>query len=175
MTALREKMLADLQLRNYSQQTIDAYLRQVAAFARHFGKSPDRLGPSQVRDYQLFLLRQKRASWPALVQTVAALRFFYRVTLGRKWMVDYIPHPRYVKPLPTMLSQAEVQALLRVKQNLKHRALLTTIYAARHGSQRSATRACARRSICRHSPPYASIHGSSGWESGCASAGRMRW
>src|SRR5215204_3509937 len=105
MTALREKMLADLQLRNYSQHTIDAYLRQVAAFARHFGKSPDRLGPSQVRDYQLFLVRQKRASWPALVQAVAALRFFYRVTLGRKWMVDYIPHPRYVKPLPTVLSQ----------------------------------------------------------------------
>jgi len=130
MTALREKMLTDLQLRNYSQHTIDAYIRQVAAFACHFGTSPDRLSPSQVRDYQLFLLRQKQASWPSLVQTVAALRFFYRVTLGRRWMIDYLPHPRYVKPLPTVLSQAEVLALLRAKHNLKHRALLTTIYAA---------------------------------------------
>jgi integrase/recombinase XerD len=130
MTALRQKMLADLQLRNYSQNTIAAYLRQVAAFARHFGKSPDQLGPSQVRDYQLFLVRQKKASWPVVIQTVAALRFFYRTTLGKEWMIDYIPHPRHTQRLPTVLSQAEVGVLLQAKLNLKHRALLTTIYAA---------------------------------------------
>jgi integrase/recombinase XerD len=130
MTPLRQRMLEDLQLRNYSPQTIHCYLRCVADFAKHFGISPEYLGPEQVRIYQLFLVQEKQVSWPSVVQTVCALRFFYRVTLGRPAMLEYIASPQRPLTLPIILSQAEVATLLRTPRNLKHRAILTTLYAA---------------------------------------------
>ena len=130
MTALRQRMLEDLQLRNYSPQTIDAYLRCVAQFARYFRTSPERLGPEQVRQYQLYLVQEKHVSWSLVMQTVCALRFFYNVTLGQPRMLDYIPQPKRPKTLPTILSQAEVAALLQAPRRLKTRAMLTTLYAA---------------------------------------------
>src|SRR5215813_3665532 len=87
LTPLRQRMLEALQLRNYSEHTIRAYLRGVAAFAKHFGTSPQYLGPEQVRTYQLFLVQEKKVAWSSIVQTVCALRFFYRVTLGRPAML----------------------------------------------------------------------------------------
>ena len=130
MTPLRQRMLEDLQLRNYSPDTMRCYLRCVADFAQHFGVSPTHLGPEQVRTYQLFLVEEKHVAWPSVVQAVCALRFFYRVTLGRPGMLEYIAHPRRPFTLPTILSQAEVAALLTASHNLKHRAILTTLYAA---------------------------------------------
>jgi integrase/recombinase XerD len=118
-----------MQLRNFSEHTIRAYLHCVADFARHFRTSPAHLGPEQVRTYQLFLVQEKQRSWPTVVQTVCALRFLYRVTLGRPAMLDYIPHPQRPLTLPTILSQAEVAVLLTTPRTLKHRAILTTLYA----------------------------------------------
>jgi integrase/recombinase XerD len=126
---LRQRMVEDMRLRNYSAHTIRAYLHCVADFARHFRTSPEHLGPEQVRTYQLFLVQDKQCSWPTVVQTVCALRFFYRVTLGRPAMLEYIAHPRRPFTLPTLLSQAEVAALLTAPPHLKHRAILTTLYA----------------------------------------------
>jgi site-specific recombinase XerD len=130
MTPFRQRMLEDLQLRNYSPLTIHCYLRCVADFAKHFGTSPEHLGPEQVRTYQLFLIQEKHVAWPSVVQTVCALRFFYRVTLGRPVLLEYIAPPRRPFTLPIILSQAEVATLLTTPRNLKHRAILTTLYAA---------------------------------------------
>ena len=130
MTPLRQRMLEDMQLRNFSEHTIRAYLHCVADFARHFRTSPTHLGPEQVRTYQLFLAQEKQVSWPSVVQTVCALRFFSRITLRRPEFLEYIPHPRRPFTLPTILSQVEVAALLSAAHTLKHRALLTTLYAA---------------------------------------------
>jgi integrase/recombinase XerD len=130
MTALRQRMLEDLQLRNYSPATITCYLRCVADFAQHFYTSPDHLGPEHIRTYQLFLVREKHASWSLVTQTVCALRFFYRVTWGQTAMIEYIPQPKRPKTLPTILSQVEVAALLQAPRRLKTRAILTTLYAA---------------------------------------------
>lgn len=129
MSALRQKMIEDLQIRNYSPNTIVSYVHCVAAFAKHFGQSPDLLTPAHIRDYQVFLVQERKVSWSRLVQTVCALRFFYHHTLGRKWMIEFIPYPRRVKKLPSVLSQAEVVALLQATTNFKHRTILTTIYA----------------------------------------------
>lgn len=130
MTALRQRMREDLQLRNYSPQTIEAYLRCVAQFAQYFRTSPEHLGPEQVRQYQLYLVQERHVSWSLVMQTVCALRFFYAVTLGQPRMLDYIPQPKRPKTLPTILSQAEVAALLQAPRRLKTRAMLTTLYAA---------------------------------------------
>jgi integrase/recombinase XerD len=130
MTALRQRMCEDLQLRNYSPQTIEASLRCVAQFAHYFRTSPERLGPEHVRQYQLYLVHKRHVSWSLVMQTVCALRFFYHVTLGQPHMLAYIPQPKRPKTLPTILSQAEVAVLLQAPRRLKTRAMLTTLYAA---------------------------------------------
>jgi site-specific recombinase XerD len=123
-------MLEELRLRNYSPHTQRAYIRCLANFAEHFGTAPDRLGPEHIRDYQLFLVQQKKLSWSPFNQTVCALRFFYHHVLRRKWMIEHIPYPRHEQKLPVVLSPAEVAALFQNTPNLKHRAILMTIYAA---------------------------------------------
>ncbi len=128
MSPLRRRMLEDMQIRNYSPHTIDGYLRYAAQFAKHFGTSPDRLGAEHIRTYQLHLLQQ-HASKSIFIQTVCALRFLYETTLGRPWMVEYIPYPKKPKTLPVILSRDEVKALLLAPSHLKHRAILATLYA----------------------------------------------
>jgi integrase/recombinase XerD len=128
MSPLRRRMLEDMQIRNYSPHTIDGSLRYVAQFAKHFGTSPDRLGPEHIRTYQLHLLHTQ-ASESIFIQTVCALRFLYETTLGRPWMVDFLPYPKKPKTLPVILSRDEVKALLLAPSHLKHRAILATLYA----------------------------------------------
>jgi len=100
MTALRQRMQDDLQLRNYSEHTIRAYLHCVAEFARHFHPAPEHLGPEHIRTYQLYLVQQKKVAWATCNQAVCALRFFSHTTLGVAWMIEHIPYPRRQKKLP---------------------------------------------------------------------------
>jgi hypothetical protein len=83
MTPLRQRMTQDMQIRNLSPRTIECYTYHVGCFAKHFGRSPDRLGPEEVRAYQVYLVQQKKASWASFNQAVCALRFLYRVTIPR--------------------------------------------------------------------------------------------
>ena len=129
MTTLRQRMQQDLQLRNYSPHTVDAYLRCVASFARHFGQSPDELTPEHIRQYQIFLSQERHVSWSLFTQTVSALRFFYETTLGRSWNARQVPYSRGQKRLPTVLSPAEVLALLAAAPNVRSHVLLATLYA----------------------------------------------
>jgi integrase/recombinase XerD len=129
MTPLRQRMIDDLRIRNYSRDTINNYIRLVARFAEHFGRSPERLGPEHIRDYQLHLLANE-TSWGIFNQTVAALRFLYRVTLKRNWPLDRLPYGKKPKQLPCVLSQQEVLQFLGAITYRKHRMALTTAYAA---------------------------------------------
>jgi integrase/recombinase XerD len=129
MTPLRRRMSEDMQIRNLSPHTQRAYLTAVAKFAEHFGTSPAKLGPEHVRTYQLYLLEQHQG-YSAFRHAVAALRFLYRITLGRAWAVERIPYPRQPKKLPIVLSLREVAQLLAAAPGIKQRALLATTYAA---------------------------------------------
>jgi len=128
VTPLRQRMLEDLQIRQYSPTTIRIYLHAVAEFAQHFGKPPDELGPEHIRRYQLFLIKEKKVSPPTCIQVVCALRFFYTHTLSRKIAIERIPFPRRERKLPLILSREEVKVLLEAPRSLRHRALLAILY-----------------------------------------------
>jgi len=128
MTSLRQRMLDDLHIRNYAPSTVECYIRAVAEFAGHFKKSPDQLGPEEIRSWQLYLLNEKQVKLSTYIQAVCGLRFLYHNTLNRKIEIDRIPLPRYEKKLPVILSKEEVKAILEAPKNLGHRAMLATLY-----------------------------------------------
>jgi integrase/recombinase XerD len=128
MTPLRQRLIDDLRLRNYSPRTIEAYVAGVAKFAAHFGRSPDQLGLEDVRTFQLHLLA-RGVSWSQFNQTVCALRFFYAITLGRPGLVEHIPFGKRPKVLPAVLSRDEVARLFAAVRHDRHRLMLRTTYA----------------------------------------------
>ena len=131
MTNLRRRMLEELQRRNYSPATIRGYLHAVEQFAKHFGKSPDKLGPDDLRSYQAYLLTERKLAVGSVVARVAALRFFFVRTLKRREFRVELPYPKDSKVrrrLPTVLSLEEVARLIDAAGNLMQRALLMTLY-----------------------------------------------
>ena len=101
MTALRQRMLEDMQIRNLSPHTQRAYVENVARFARHFHRSPTALGPEEIRTYQVYLTCQKKLAPSSIEIAVCALRFLYKVTLKHSWSFhDVIPAPKKPRPLP---------------------------------------------------------------------------
>ncbi len=129
LSPLRRRMIDDMTVRNLSPATQRSYLHGVAKFSRYFGRSPDRLDIEDVRAYQVYLVSQG-ISWPALNQTVCALRFFYGVTLNRAEIPERIAYAREPRKLPVILSAEEVVRFLEAVPSLKTRSALTTAYAA---------------------------------------------
>jgi integrase/recombinase XerD len=131
MTPLRQRMREDMQVRNLSPHTQRAYIENVARFARHFGRSPVELGPEEIRSYQVYLTRDRKLAPSSLGIAVCALRFLYKVTLKQPWSFDdLIPAPKKPRRLPVVLSPDEVVRALECVTSPKHRAVLTTCYAA---------------------------------------------
>ena len=129
VSPLRRRMIEDMTVRNLSPATQRSYVHAVTKFSRFFGRSPDRLDLEDVRTFQVHLVAGGM-SWPALNQTVCALRFFYGVTLGQSNLPERIPHAREPRRLPVVLGADEVVRFLEAVAGLKHRAALTTAYAA---------------------------------------------
>jgi site-specific recombinase XerD len=129
MTPLRQRFIEDLQLRNRSSKTIGVYVYHVRELARHFKQSPQRLGDDQIHRYLLYLLREKRVSWSAYNQAVAALRFFYRVTYPSDMVVTRLPYGKRPKRLPVVRSPQQVALFLDTVRDPTIQVVLRTIYA----------------------------------------------
>ena len=108
MTHLRKMMLEEPQRRNYSQKTTKGYLHTVWEFAKYFHRSPDQLGPEQIREFQAHLFSVRKLSGNSVAQRTAALRFLFVKTLKRPDMLEHIPFPKVPLRLPTVLSPEEV-------------------------------------------------------------------
>jgi site-specific recombinase XerD len=121
-------MIEDLRIRNYSPSTVEVYVRLVARFAAFHRRSPERLGPEDVRAYQVHLL-ERGVSWPLFNQTVCALRFLYRVTLQQTWPLERLPYGKRGQRLPCVLSQEQVRQFLGAVERPAHRMALATAYA----------------------------------------------
>lgn len=131
MTALRQRMIEDMRLRNLSPHTIDAYVLAVKQFAQHFQRSPEHAAGEDVRAYLLHLVQEKHASYSRYNLARCALQFLYRVTLGRDERFAKLPCARDRKRLPTVLSADELRRLFEVvAHHPRHQALLMTLYGA---------------------------------------------
>ena len=129
ISPLRRRMIDDMTIRNLSPATQRSYLHAVTKFSRYFGRSPDRLGLEDVRAFQVHLV-SSGLSWPALNQTVCALRFFFGVTLGHAEIPERIAYARTPAKLPTILNGDEIVRFLEAVPSLRTRTALTTAYAA---------------------------------------------
>ena len=117
-------MLDELQRRNYAQNTVRAYIHAIEDFAKYFHRSPDRLGPEHIREYQVHLFRDCKLSPATIEGRTAALRFLFVKTLRRPYLPDHIPFPKRQRRMPTVLSQEEVTRLIpfRSKPDAPHHA-----------------------------------------------------
>jgi integrase/recombinase XerD len=130
MTPLRYRMIEDMRIRNLAPHTQRAYVQQISQFARYFGRSPELLGPDDIRTYQLHLTQDRKLSASSILVAVAAIRFLYKVTLKRDWRIEeVVPTCRKPQRLPVVLSRDEVSRFLDAVGMLKHRVILTVCYA----------------------------------------------
>ena len=130
MTPLRQRMIDDMQLRNLAARTQKNYIAHVAAFAKYFGKSPAELDIEAVRQYQLYLLNQRKLSPESVNQYISSVKFLYLITLEMPWTSEYFPRVRRAHKLPVVLSQEEVLAFFDHIPSLKYRAALMVCYGA---------------------------------------------
>ena len=129
MTELRQRMLEELQRRNYSKETIRLYLFAVKDFARHFKKRPDLLTQEHMREFQLHLLNERKLSVETVAGRITALRFFFVKVLRRPFQELDLVYPKLPIRLPTVLSEGEVAKLIESASSAYHRVILTTLYA----------------------------------------------
>jgi integrase/recombinase XerD len=130
MTTLRQRMVEELQRRNYSPSTIRGYILAVKQFADYFGKAPDRLGATHVQRFQWYLLQERKLNPGTVEMRMSALRFFFKKMLKRRDMhFDDLPFPKTPRKLPTILSPEEVRRMIDGTTNLMHRTLLMVLYA----------------------------------------------
>jgi site-specific recombinase XerD len=130
MTPLRLRMIQDMQLRNLSPNTQERYLYHAASLAKFYGKSPEDLGPDDVRAYLLFLCNEKGLNPNTRRQIISALRFLFFTTLSKDWSLKNLPLPKKQTKLPVVLSKEEVVQFLRSVIELRFRVLLMAAYSA---------------------------------------------
>ncbi|MBL4937746.1 site-specific integrase [Clostridium sp. YIM B02515] len=130
MTKLREQFKRDMELKGFSPSTQQSYLSHVALFAKHYNKSPELLDTEDIKAYLHYLISERNLSKSFVNQAYSGLKFLYETTLNKQWDMKKIPRTKKEKRLPQVLSQKEVKDILESVRNLKHKAILTTIYAA---------------------------------------------
>jgi len=129
MTPLRHRMMQDLQLRGYSDRTVEAYVRAVAQLAQFYHASPDQLTEEHIREYLLHLSTVQQVARGTHTIALCGIKFFYQQTLARPWNVLDVARPKGEKKLPAVLSRDEVWRILAGVRIAVYRVCLTTIYA----------------------------------------------
>ena len=124
-----EQMRKKLILRGYSPSTIRGYSQMLVTFIEHFaGRDISALSKQDIQDFLFQHINERKLSHSYQNQLINAIKFFYEQVLGRPRTYYALDRPRKVFRLPTVLSQQEVTQLLAQVDNLKHQAILQTIY-----------------------------------------------
>ncbi len=130
MNPLRNRMLDDLKVKNYSNSTMKTYIYHVASYAQHYNKSPELLKNEDIRNYLLFLRKEKKLSSSTINVAGCAIGFLYRVTMGLNSQNIKIPLPKMERKLPIILSSEEVNQFLSQIISVKDQAIFMTLYGS---------------------------------------------
>lgn len=129
MSALRQRMIEEMQMKRFALRTQESYLEAVTKVVRYVGKAPDQISAEEMRQYFLYLTNEKQLARSSVMQAICGLKFFYEQVLKRDWTVYDIQWPRREKKLPVVLSVEEVHQVLNCVQQPAHRVCLSTIYS----------------------------------------------
>jgi integrase len=129
MPPLRQRMIADMQLRGLSTNTQRTYLHQVTQLASYYGRSPEEITEEEVRDYFLYLQNERQLSQGSRRVAFTAIKFLYTLTMQHEWKIFNLLRFKAEKKLPVVLSREEVRHLLGCVRRPHYRACLSTIYA----------------------------------------------
>ena len=139
MSELRQRMIEDMQLRGLARKTQEAYVRAVRQLAEYWGKSPEHISETELRQYLLYLKNEKRISASGFTIALCGIKFFYTHTLQRQWAIWDLARPAREKKLPVVLSREEVRRILGGLQQPRYQVCLSTIYGCglrlREGAQ----------------------------------------
>ena len=124
MTPLRQRMIEDMQLRNFSTETIRSYVHYIAEYALYYNTPPEQLGPEAVREFQLYLIQERKMSESSVNCFTSAAKFLYQITLELPWSNSHFVRQRVPLTLPVVLSPMEVALFFQAAGVLKHRAVL---------------------------------------------------
>jgi len=130
MGIVRDRMIAELELRRYSPKSREEYLRCVKRFVAHYMQAPAELGEKEVREYVLYLVNERKLSASSQKMYVAAIRFLYTHVLGRPEVTHWLPWPRVGRKLPVVLSGSEIHAFISAVKSPKFRAIVMCAYGA---------------------------------------------
>lgn len=130
MSNLREKMQLEMNLKGFSDRTKQSYISHVKWFSEHNHKSPDKLGTDAIKSYLNYLITEKKVSNSYVNSAYSAIKFLNINVLNSDWELKKIPRAKKEKKLPSVLTEDEVKRLLKVVSNIKHRAILATVYSA---------------------------------------------
>ena len=129
MSALRQKMIEDMQLKGLAARTQEAYVNAVHQLSRQLKKSPDRIEEEELREYFLYLKNEKQVADSTFSIALCGIKFFYEQTLKQEWHTLELVRPNRKKKLPVVFSVAEVKQILSCVQRWQYRVCLNTIYA----------------------------------------------
>lgn len=130
MSELRNKMIMEMELRGYSPKTIKNYIYHVSGFVSFHKKSPNLLGETEIRQYLHHCITEKRLSEGTVNIGYSSLKFLYTKVLSKPWNIEKLSRIKERRRLPIVLSPDEVKSIFEATENLKHKAILMTIYSA---------------------------------------------
>jgi integrase/recombinase XerD len=129
MSALRQKMIEDMQLKGLAVRTQEAYVNAVLQLSRRFKKSPDNIDEEELREYFLYLKNEKQVADSTFSIALCGIKFFYEQTLKKEWHTLQLTRPDRKKKLPVVFSAEEVKRVLDCVHRFQYQVCLHTIYA----------------------------------------------
>lgn len=130
MKTIRSQFIQQMQLKGYSENTIQSYVDCLIGLSKFYNTSPDLLSDQQIRDYLHHCIVEKKLSTSWVNQCVSALKILFVQILKKEWDSLAIPRIKREKKLPVVLAKEEVKAILSEIKNIKHKTILTLIYSA---------------------------------------------
>ena len=125
-----QEILKECELRGLSEDTKKAYTLTLQQFVKfHDGQNPEALGISEIKAFLYHQHEEKKLSGISVNRSAAALRFYYFRVLERDWKSNLIPRYKVEKSIPVILSKDEILRMVRATKNLKHKAMVLTLYS----------------------------------------------